>query len=72
VSAVNALVIFLELIMEYEIFFWITLAFVAKTLTIGSDFNFGDWIKHGRKYTTWYFGRESWNEHLKRTEDYEL
>lgn len=28
-----------------------------KALTIGSDFNFYLWFKHGKKYTEWYFNR---------------
>jgi len=28
-----------------------------KAVTIGSDFCFFDWFKHGKKYTKWYFNR---------------
>lgn len=55
--------------MGYEIFFYICLAMVAKDLLIGSEFNFGAWIKYGKKYTGWYLNRESWSEHLRRTEE---
>jgi hypothetical protein len=54
--------------MEDEIFFYICLVFVAKGLLIGSEFNFVAWAKHGKRYTHWYFNRESWSDYLRRTE----
>jgi hypothetical protein len=50
----------------YEIFFYICLLFVFKSLTIGSDFNFGLWFKHGKTYTSWYFDRQTFKEHLEK------
>jgi len=55
--------------MGHEIFFWICLVMVFKSLTIGSDFNIVSWLIHGRHYSSWYFARETWDERLKRDEE---
>lgn len=52
--------------MECEIFFWICLAMVAKSLLIGREFSFGSWLKHGGYYSRWYFDRETWGDKLKQ------
>ena len=52
----------------YGIFFCIALLIVVKSITIGSDFNFSAWFKHGKKYTMWYFKRESWYQYLNHIE----
>lgn len=31
---------------------------VLKSVSVGSDFNFKNWIKYKKKYTNWYFNRE--------------
>ena len=35
-----------------------------KAMTIGSDFNFYFWFKHGKIYTNWYFNREIFSVYL--------
>lgn len=43
---------------------WIVLGafIVIKSLTIGSDFNFVNWIRYGKKYTDWYCNRPSFKD----------
>jgi hypothetical protein len=36
---------------------WLLVVIGLKALTIGSEFNFLLWCKHGKKYSTWYFNR---------------
>jgi len=48
--------------------FFITLAvgIIAKSLLIGSEFSFYDWIKYGKTYSKWYFNRETFSQFIKR------
>lgn len=52
----------------YEIFYYACLLLVIKSITIGSEFNFGRWIKYRNEYTKWYFNRESWLDYKQRME----
>ena len=49
-----------------NIYFWILMAIVFKSITIGSDFNFGAWLIHGKKYSKWYNSRETWSQHKNK------
>jgi hypothetical protein len=44
---------------EIELWFLILLIVVLiKSVLIGSNFSFNLWLKHGKKYLTWYRNRE--------------
>lgn len=36
-----------------------------KSMTIGSDFNFGYWFKYKKIYSKWYFSRPTFEDYLK-------
>lgn len=36
-----------------------------KSVFIGSEFNFYRALKHGSKYTKWYFNRPTWKDFLE-------
>lgn len=40
-----------------------------KAILIGSDFDFYEWIKHGKKYREWYNNREEFREYLAEQEE---
>lgn len=37
----------------------------AKSIIIGSEFNFHYWFKYGKKYTTWYDNRPTYKDYLE-------
>lgn len=40
-----------------NVLIFILVIYVIKNETIGSEFSFVYWIKHGATYTDWYFSR---------------
>jgi len=55
--------------MNYEIFFWICIMMLFKSLTVGCDFSLYQLIKHKNKYTEWYFHRETFMQFLNTDND---
>ncbi len=39
-------------------------AVVFKALTLGSEFNFYHWYKHGKEYSTWYNNRPKFSKRI--------
>lgn len=55
--------------MEINSFLYIILIIVFwKSIILGSNFNFYYFIKYGKKYSNWYFNRETFNDYLEREE----
>jgi hypothetical protein len=48
------------------LFIIVIIAVAAKSLTIGSDFNFYYWFKYGKKYWKWYANRENFKDSLQK------
>lgn len=45
---------------------WYLLGLAAlKSLLVGSDFNLWDWYRCGKRYTTWYKNRETFDIYMK-------
>jgi len=51
-----------------NLFILILLLIFLKASFVGGDFDFCQWYKHRKKYTTWYFSRQTWKEFLKEEE----
>jgi hypothetical protein len=49
-----------------KLYFWILMIVFLKSFTIGSEFNFSAWIRHGKKYWRWYNDRETWRQYLDK------
>jgi hypothetical protein len=45
----------------------LTLIFI-KSITIGSDFNFYNWIKYGKLYTSYYTNKQTFSTFLNNNE----
>ena len=43
--------------MIQNIAMFVLLLVLIKSMFIGSDFNFVNWIKYGKEYTNWYFAK---------------
>jgi len=54
----------------FEFFEGILISFIALNLLkagiVGSDFSFIHWIQDGKRYTSWYWSRETWEEYLNK------
>lgn len=44
----------------------IMLLIAFKAVTVGSDFNFYHYFKYEKKYSEWYFNKETFKSHLKK------
>ena len=47
----------------FDVAIIICIFIVLKSLIIGSDFSLIDYINDGKKYTSWYFDRETYKEY---------
>ena len=50
----------------YDVGFWLAVIVALKAVIIGSDFDFSEWMKHGKHYLIWYRNRPKYVPPIKK------